>query len=56
MKMDHEAIMARFYDVIEDSEVNKSSLAERFGRPVSEIVDGVSKLGKILEPAKLKLK
>ena len=50
MKMDHETIMAALlHDVIEDSEINKSSLAERFGRPVSEIVDGVSKLSKIFD-------
>ena len=50
MKMDHETIIAALlHDVIEDSEVNKSSLAKRFGRTVSEIVDGVSKLSKIFD-------
>ena len=50
MKMDHETIMAALlHDVIEDSGINKSSLAEQFGRPVSEIVDGVSKLSKIFD-------
>ncbi|MFL2527594.1 MAG: RelA/SpoT family protein [Candidatus Azotimanducaceae bacterium] len=50
MKMDHETIMAALlHDVIEDSEINKSSLAKRFGRAVSEIVDGVSKLSKIFD-------
>ena len=50
MKMDHETIMAALlHDVIEDSGINKSRLAKRFGRPVSEIVDGVSKLSKIFD-------
>ena len=50
MKMDHETIMAALlHDVIEDSEVNKSSLGKEFGRAVSEIVDGVSKLSKIFD-------
>ena len=50
MKMDHETIIAALlHDVIEDSEINKSSLAKGFGRPVSEIVDGVSKLSKIFD-------
>ena len=50
MKMDHETIMAALlHDVIEDSEVNKSSLGKEFGQAVSEIVDGVSKLSKIFD-------
>ncbi len=50
MKMDHETIMAALlHDVIEDSEINKSSLGKEFGRAVSEIVDGVSKLSKIFD-------
>ena len=50
MKMDHETIMAALlHDVIEDSEVNKSSLRKEFGQAVSEIVDGVSKLSKIFD-------
>lgn len=48
MSMDHETIMAALlHDVIEDTDINKSSLGKIFGRPVSEIVDGVSKLSKI---------
>ena len=50
MKMDHETIMAALlHDVIEDSEINKSSLSKEFGHAVSEIVDGVSKLSKIFD-------
>ena len=50
MKMDHETIMAALlHDVIEDSEINKSSLSKKFGHAVSEIVDGVSKLSKIFD-------
>ena len=50
MKMDHETIMAALlHDVIEDSEINKSSLGKEFGQTVSEIVDGVSKLSKIFD-------
>ena len=50
MKMDHETIMAALlHDVIEDSEINKSSLGKEFGQTVSEIVDGVSKLSNIFD-------
>ena len=45
MRMDHQTIMAALlHDVIEDTEVAKSSLGGCFGRPVAELVDGVSKL------------
>ncbi|NOX49403.1 MAG: RelA/SpoT family protein, partial [Gammaproteobacteria bacterium] len=48
MRMDHQTLMAALlHDVIEDSDVNKTTLGERFGKPVAEIVDGVSKLGNI---------
>jgi guanosine-3',5'-bis(diphosphate) 3'-pyrophosphohydrolase len=48
MRMDHQTIMAALlHDVIEDSHVNKTNLGKEFGRPVAEIVDGVSKLSKI---------
>ena len=48
MRMDHQTLMAALlHDVIEDSDTNKTSLGKRFGRPVAEIVDGVSKLTKI---------
>ena len=45
MRMDHQTIMAALlHDVIEDTAVAKSSLGSRFGKPVAELVDGVSKL------------
>ena len=48
MRMDHQTLMAALlHDVIEDSSTSKSSLGDQFGRPVAEIVDGVSKLTKI---------
>ena len=53
MRMDHQTLMAALlHDVIEDSSTSKSSLGDQFGRPVAEIVDGVSKLTKIFfQPA-----
>tara|TARA_X000000950_G_C13911326_1_gene659068 strand:+ start:1234 stop:3432 length:2199 start_codon:yes stop_codon:yes gene_type:complete len=48
MRMDHETLMgALLHDVIEDSDVDKQTLADKFGASVAEIVDGVSKLSKI---------
>jgi len=48
MRMDHQTVMAALlHDVIEDSNTSKAALSERFGEPVAEIVDGVSKLSKI---------
>ncbi len=48
MRMDHQTLMAALlHDVIEDTNINKTKLAKRFGRPVAEIVDGVSKLTQI---------
>ncbi len=48
MRMDHQTLMAALlHDVIEDSDTSKSTLGEKFGEPVAEIVDGVSKLTKI---------
>ena len=47
-KMDTEAIMAALlHDVMEDTGTSKRELAERFGRDVAELVDGLSKLDKI---------
>jgi guanosine-3',5'-bis(diphosphate) 3'-pyrophosphohydrolase len=46
-KLDAQAIMAAFlHDVIEDQDVKKDELIERFGSPVANLVDGLSKLGK----------
>jgi guanosine-3',5'-bis(diphosphate) 3'-pyrophosphohydrolase len=48
MRMDHETIMAALlHDVIEDTDVAKASLGERYGESVAQIVDGVSKLSTI---------
>jgi len=48
MRMDHQTLMAALlHDVIEDSDTSKTKLGKQFGRPVAEIVDGVSKLTKI---------
>jgi len=48
MRMDHQTLMAALlHDVIEDSDTSKTKLGKEFGRPVAEIVDGVSKLTKI---------
>lgn len=45
MKMDHYSLAAAMlHDVLEDTEVDKDTLAEQFGETVAELVDGVSKL------------
>jgi guanosine-3',5'-bis(diphosphate) 3'-pyrophosphohydrolase len=47
-QMDVEGVVAALlHDVMEDTEVGKSEIAERFGQPVAELVDGLSKLDKI---------
>ncbi|MDQ2819335.1 MAG: bifunctional (p)ppGpp synthetase/guanosine-3',5'-bis(diphosphate) 3'-pyrophosphohydrolase [Pseudomonadota bacterium] len=47
-KLDAQAIMAAFlHDVIEDQDVKKDELIERFGSQVANLVDGLSKLEKI---------
>jgi len=47
-KLDVQAIMAALlHDVIEDQNVKKDELIERFGAPVATLVDGLSKLEKI---------
>ena len=48
MHMDHESVVAALlHDVIEDTEFTKAQLSRRFGRTVSILVDGVSKLSEI---------
>lgn len=45
MHMDHQSIMAAIlHDVLEDTPLDKSVLAEKFGDEVANLVDGVSKL------------
>jgi GTP pyrophosphokinase len=47
-KLDVQAIMAALlHDVMEDQDVKKEELLERFGAPVASLVDGLSKLEKI---------
>ena len=48
MHMDHESLMAAMlHDVIEDTGVTKAQISRRFGRPVADLVVGVSKLSEI---------
>ncbi|TFZ01187.1 RelA/SpoT family protein [Ramlibacter rhizophilus] len=47
-KLDAQAIMAALlHDAIEDCGVTKPELIERFGAPVAELVDGLTKLDKL---------
>lgn len=48
LQMDaHTVAAAVLHDVIEDTEIGKDYLTDRFGETVAELVDGVSKLEKI---------
>ena len=45
MRLDAETLMAALlHDVIEDTDFSKEDIAEKFGKTVSELVDGVTKL------------
>jgi GTP pyrophosphokinase len=47
-KLDAEALMAALlHDAMEDCNITKADLAERFGMPVAELVDGLTKLEKL---------
>src|SRR3954469_18853687 len=47
-QLDAQAVMAALlHDVMEDTEVSKAEISQRFGKPVAEMVDGVSKLDQI---------
>jgi GTP pyrophosphokinase/guanosine-3',5'-bis(diphosphate) 3'-pyrophosphohydrolase len=47
-RMDAQAIIAALlHDVMEDTAVSKAEITSRFGKPVAELVDGLSKLEKI---------
>jgi guanosine-3',5'-bis(diphosphate) 3'-pyrophosphohydrolase len=47
-KLDAQAIMAALlHDLMEDQDVQKDELIERFGAPVASLVDGLSKLDKL---------
>src|SRR5438874_12196376 len=44
-QLDAQAVMAALlHDVMEDTEVSKQQITERFGKPVAELVDGLSQL------------
>ncbi len=48
LHIDAQAIIAALlHDVVEDTEVTTEQVAEKFGKPVAELVDGLSKLDKI---------
>ena len=48
MHMDHQSIIAAMlHDVLEDTHLDKATIAEKFGEEVAELVDGVSKLDQI---------
>ncbi len=47
-KLDAQALMAALlHDVMEDCGVTKTEIVERFGAPVAELVDGLTKLDKL---------
>ncbi|HTQ75739.1 MAG TPA: bifunctional (p)ppGpp synthetase/guanosine-3',5'-bis(diphosphate) 3'-pyrophosphohydrolase [Burkholderiales bacterium] len=47
-QLDTQAVMAALlHDVMEDTAISKQQITERFGKPVAELVDGLSKLDKI---------
>ncbi len=48
LHMDHESLMAALlHDIIEDTDTTKGQISRRFGKTVSTLVDGVSKLTEI---------
>ena len=48
LHIDVQAIIAALlHDVVEDTEVTTEQVAEKFGKPVAELVDGLSKLDRI---------
>ena len=40
-------VAALLHDVMEDTSVSKAEIAERFGKPVADLVDGLSKLDRL---------
>ena len=45
LRLDHQSLMAAMlHDVIEDTEITYAGIETQFGKPVADIVDGVSKL------------
>jgi guanosine-3',5'-bis(diphosphate) 3'-pyrophosphohydrolase len=48
LRLDPQTLTAALlHDVMEDTHVSKTEISNRFGKPVAELVDGVSKLDKI---------
>ncbi|MGC2048830.1 MAG: bifunctional (p)ppGpp synthetase/guanosine-3',5'-bis(diphosphate) 3'-pyrophosphohydrolase [Gallionella sp.] len=48
LRIDVQAIIAALlHDVVEDTEVTTDQVAEKFGKPVAELVEGLSKLDRI---------
>jgi len=48
LHIDAQAIIAALlHDVVEDTDVTSEDVAEKFGKPVAELVDGLSKLDRI---------
>lgn len=48
LRLDPQTLTAALlHDVMEDTHVSKAEISDRFGKPVAELVDGVSKLDKI---------
>jgi len=48
LRIDYQTIMAALlHDVLEDTKIDKTTLAAQFGAEVAELVDGVSKLAQI---------
>lgn len=48
IQLDHESLIAAIlHDVVEDTPYSKDDISKRFGKNVAEIVDGVTKLGKL---------
>ena len=48
LHLDAQAIMAALlHDVVEDTHISNEEVAKKFGKPVAELVDGLSKLDKI---------
>ncbi len=48
LHMDAQSIVAALlHDVVEDTEISYEQIAEKFGQPIADLVDGLSKLEKI---------
>ncbi|PLA74697.1 guanosine-3',5'-bis(diphosphate) 3'-diphosphatase [Hydrogenovibrio sp. SC-1] len=48
IQLDYESLIAAIlHDVVEDTDYTKQDIVERFGENVAQIVDGVTKLGKL---------